>query len=133
MHPSRSVRLYDAPNRIANRIRKPPMIVPATEVRLILTTAGSRDEAEQIARSLVDERLAACVNILPGLSSIYRWKGEVETASEFLLLIKSSASHLERLEAAICRLHSYDVPEFVVLTPESTAKAYVDWLLRETH
>lgn len=109
------------------------MIVPATEVRLILTTAGSRDEAEHIARSLVDERLAACVNILPGLSSIYRWKGEVETASEFLLLIKTVVANVVALESALRRLHSYEVPEFLVLTPESAGKPYLDWLLHETH
>jgi periplasmic divalent cation tolerance protein len=109
------------------------MIVPAAEIRLVLTTTGSREEAESMARSLIDERLAACVNIVPGLTSIYRWKGELETAAEFLLLIKSTASHLEGLEAAIRRLHSYDLPEFVVLTPESAAKSYLDWLLHETH
>jgi periplasmic divalent cation tolerance protein len=105
------------------------MTVPATEVRLILTTAASHDEAERIARSLVDDRLAACVNILPGLTSIYRWQGKVESAAEFLLLIKSTAANLERLEEAIRRLHSYEVPEFLVLTPESSGKAYHDWLL----
>jgi periplasmic divalent cation tolerance protein len=132
MHPSTSVRLYDARNRITSRIRKPPMIVPATEVRLILTTAGSRDEAEHIARSLVDERLAACVNILPGLTSIYRWKGEVEIASEFLLLIKTVVANVTRLEQSLCQIHSYDVPEFFVLTPEAASKLYLEWLLEST-
>lgn len=108
------------------------MPVPANEVRLILTTAASREEAERIARALVDDRLAACVNILPGLSSIYRWKGEVESAAEMLLLIKSTAANLERLEAALHRLHSYEVPEFLVFTPESAGKAYLDWLMGET-
>ena len=95
------------------------MIVPATEARLIVTTAGSRDEAEHIARALVDERLAACVSIIPGLTSIYRWQGKVEAAPEFLLLIKE----------AVRRLHSYEVPEFLVLTPESASKPYLEWLL----
>jgi periplasmic divalent cation tolerance protein len=108
------------------------MIVPATDVRLILTTAGSRDEADQIARALVDERLAACVNIIPGLTSIYRWKGETESADEFLLLIKSTAANLVPLETALRRLHSYEVPEFLVLTPESAAKPYLEWLLQST-
>jgi periplasmic divalent cation tolerance protein len=105
------------------------MIVPATEARLIVTTAGSRDEAERIARALVDERLAACVNIVPGLTSIYRWQGKVEAAPELLLLIKTTAANLSRLEEAVRRLHSYEVPEFIVLTPESASKPYLEWLL----
>jgi periplasmic divalent cation tolerance protein len=108
------------------------MIVPANDVRLVLTTAGSRDEAEQIARALVDERLAACVNIIPGLTSIYRWKGETESADEFLLLIKTTAASLDPIETALRRLHSYEVPEFLVLTPESAAKPYLEWLLEST-
>jgi periplasmic divalent cation tolerance protein len=105
------------------------MIVPATEARLIVTTAGSRDEAEHIARALVDERLAACVSIIPGLTSIYRWQGKVEAAPEFLLLIKTTAANLTPLEEAVRRLHSYEVPEFLVLTPESASKPYLEWLL----
>ena len=105
------------------------MIVPATEARLILTTAGSREEAERIARALVDEQLAACVSIIPGLTSVYRWQGKVEAAPEILLLIKTTAANLTRLEEAIRRLHSYEVPEFIVLAPESASKPYLDWLL----
>ncbi|HUB20620.1 MAG TPA: divalent-cation tolerance protein CutA [Acidobacteriaceae bacterium] len=108
------------------------MPVPASEARIVLTTVGSRDEAEEISRSLVDDRLAACVNIVPGLASIYRWKGEVETASEFLLIIKTAAANLDHLETALRRLHSYEVSEFLVLTPECASKPYLDWLLLET-
>jgi periplasmic divalent cation tolerance protein len=108
------------------------MIVPATEARLILTTAGSRDEAEHIARALVDECLAACVSIIPGLTSIYRWQGKVEAAPELLLIIKTTAANLSRLEEAIRGLHSYEVPEFLVLTPESASSPYLDWLLEAT-
>lgn len=108
------------------------MIVPATDARIVITTAGSREEAEDIARNLVDERLAACVNVVPGLTSIYRWKGEVETASEVLLIIKTAAANLERVESALRRLHSYEAPEFLVLAPEASAKPYLDWLLLET-
>jgi periplasmic divalent cation tolerance protein len=109
------------------------MIVPATDVRLVLTTAGSGDEAECIAHSLVDEGLAACVNILPGLTSIYRWKGEVETAPEILLLIKTTTHNLAPLEEAIRHLHSYEVPEFLVLHPESASKPYLKWLFESTN
>ncbi len=83
-----------------------------------------------VARALVDQRLAACVNIIPGLTSIYRWKGDVETASEFLLLIKTTAAHLDRIQDAINRIPSYEVPELIVLAPESVAKPYLDWLLQ---
>ncbi len=105
------------------------MPVPATEARMIMTTAGSRDEAERIARSLVDERLTACVSIIPGLTSVYRWQGKVEAAPEFLLLIKTTAANLTRVEEAVRRLHSYEVPEFLVLNPESASKPWLDWLL----
>lgn len=104
------------------------MIIPATDARLVLTTTGSRDEAERIARALVEERLAACVNIVPGLTSIYRWQGAVETAAETLLLIKTTAAHLERVEEALRRLHSYDVPEFLVLTPQFSSNPYLAWI-----
>jgi periplasmic divalent cation tolerance protein len=105
------------------------MIVPATDVRIVVTTAASRDEAESIAGRLVEERLAACVNLLPGLTSIYRWKGEVETAGELLLIIKTTAANLEPLESALRRLHSYEIPEFLVFTPDASGKPYLDWLL----
>jgi periplasmic divalent cation tolerance protein len=108
------------------------MIVPATDARIVITTAASREEAEDIARNLVDERPAACVNVVPGLTSIYRWKGDVETASEVLLIIKTTAANLERVESTLRRLHSYEVPEFMVLTPDASAKPYLDWLLLET-
>lgn len=108
------------------------MIVPAADARLVLSTACSRAEAERIARALVDERLAACVNLVPGLTSLYRWQGEVESAEEILLLIKTTLENLERVEAAIRRLHSYEVPEFLVLHPESGGKGYVDWLFHST-
>jgi periplasmic divalent cation tolerance protein len=105
------------------------MIVPVTDVRIALTTTGSQEEAERIARALVEARLAACVNIIPGLTSIYRWQGAVETAGEILLVVKTTAANLKALEAAIQRLHSYEVPECLVLTPEVAGKPYLDWLL----
>jgi len=104
------------------------MIVPTASIRLVLTTAGSRDEANRIARALVDARLAACVNLLPEVSSVYRWQGAVESADEVLLLIKTTAENLEPLESALRRLHSYQLPEFLVLRPEAATQAYADWL-----
>lgn len=106
------------------------MIVPATEARIALSTAGSREEAERIAHTLVEERLAACVSLLPGATSVYRWRDEIESADEVLLLIKTSAENLERLEAALCETHSYEVPEFLVIHPEAASKPYLEWLVR---
>jgi periplasmic divalent cation tolerance protein len=91
------------------------MIVPAQDVRLVLSTAGSREEAERIAHALVEGRLAACVNLIPGLTSIYRWQGAVESAEEILLLIKTRAESVDRVESLVRTLHSHDVPEFLVL------------------
>lgn len=102
------------------------------DLRLILSTASSRDEAHRIAHALVDTQLAACVNIVPGLHSIYRWQGKVESADEVLLLIKTTAANLERVESALRAAHSYDVPEFLVLTPESASEPYLRWLLEST-
>jgi len=104
------------------------MIVPATDIRIVLTTAGSREEAERIASGLVEGRLAACVNLVPGLNSVYRWQGEVEKSEEVLLLIKTTAGNLEQVDASLRRLHSYELPELLVLHPESASKGYLDWL-----
>jgi periplasmic divalent cation tolerance protein len=108
------------------------MPVSGSQLRLILSTAGSHDEADRIAHALVDAQLAACVNLLPGLQSIYRWQGKVESAGEVLLLIKTTAANLDRVESALRAAHSYEVPEFLVLTPESGSEAYVRWLLESS-
>lgn len=105
------------------------MPVPASDLCLVLTTAGSRDEAERLAHALVEQRIAACVNIIPGLTSVYRWKGQVESAEEVLMLMKTTASNLQRLEDSLRSLHSYEVPEFLVLQPDSASEAYLQWLL----
>jgi periplasmic divalent cation tolerance protein len=108
------------------------MILPASSVRIVLSTTGSRDEAERIARGLVEEQLAACVNIVPGLQSIYRWQNTEESAEEVLLLIKTTAANLARVESALGGAHSYEVPEFLVFTPESASEAYLRWLLESS-
>lgn len=100
-----------------------------TDKYLVLVTCASVAEARQIARAVVEARLAACVNILPGaVVSIYRWKGKVETARERLLLIKTSRKRLAKLQAAVERVHSYDVPEFIALPIAAGSRAYFDWI-----
>ena len=96
---------------------------------VVLVTCASVAEARRIARSVVEARLAACVNILPGaVTSIYRWKGMVESARERLLLIKTSRKRLAGLQKAVERLHSYDVPEFIALPIAAGSRAYLAWL-----
>ena len=99
-----------------------------TNKRIVLTTAGSEDEARKIARHLVENRLAACVNLIPRVESIYRWQGKIESATEWLLLIKTTAPRFPAVRDAIGQLHSYDVPECVMLTIEDGSAPYLQWL-----
>ena len=95
---------------------------------LVLSTVGTRADADRIAQALVGERLAACVNVVPGLASTYRWKGAVETAQEVLLIIKTRGERLEELESRLRALHPYDVPEMVVLPIAGGHGPYLDWI-----
>lgn len=95
---------------------------------IILTTCGSQDEADKIARSLVEKRLAACVNVIPQIESIYRWEGRVETAQEWLLLIKTTADNFARVQDAIRGLHSYELPECIVIPIRDGSAAYLRWI-----
>jgi periplasmic divalent cation tolerance protein len=99
-----------------------------THNQLVLTTAGSKEEAHLIARTLVEGRLAACVNIVPQVESIYRWQGKVEEAQEFLLLIKTLDTAFAELCSAIRELHSYEVPECISVTIDDGSAAYLKWL-----
>jgi periplasmic divalent cation tolerance protein len=99
-----------------------------TDKRLMLTTVSSREEANAIATELVTRRLAACVNILGPISSVYHWQGEVERAEEFLLLIKSTEAQTLRIQDALGELHSYQLPELISLTIEGGLKSYLDWI-----
>jgi periplasmic divalent cation tolerance protein len=103
-----------------------------TDKIVVLSTCSSAEEAEKVARRLVEERLAACVNIVNGVRSIYRWQEKVEDASEWLLVIKTRRSLFERVRAQIERLHSYDVPEVVALAIVEGSEGYLDWLDKET-
>jgi periplasmic divalent cation tolerance protein len=103
-----------------------------TTAVVVLSTAGSPDEAERIATTLVDERLAACVNLVAPLTSIYRWQGAVERAAEVLLVIKTRKRLVPRLIGRLEALHSYEVPEAIVLPIVAGARPYLEWLLGET-
>ncbi len=96
--------------------------------RLVLTTTGSRQEAQRIGRVLVERRLAACVNIVPAIESIYRWQGKIEKAEECLLIIKTSGAAFDQLRAAIKELHSYELPECICVEIEDGSAEYLKWL-----
>ena len=99
-----------------------------TDKRLVLTTCCSPEEARRIAQELVEHGLAACVNIVPQIESVYRWQGEVETATEWLLVIKTTTSAFEQVRDAIGKLNSYDVPECIEITIEDGSAAYLEWI-----
>jgi len=103
-----------------------PRVTPA---RLVLTTAANRAEAERIAHALVEERLAACVNLLAGVRSVYRWKDAVESAEEVLLVIKTRDAAVNAVEQRVHQLHSYAVPEFLVIAADGAGEAYLAWIL----
>ncbi|MDA1000117.1 MAG: divalent-cation tolerance protein CutA [bacterium] len=103
------------------------------DFRVVFVTAGAEEEGAKIARALVGEKLAACVNIVPGLRSIYAWKGKIEDDPEVLLIIKTVASNLEALSRRVAELHSYDVPEVVALALDRGRESYLDWLAENCH
>jgi periplasmic divalent cation tolerance protein len=101
-----------------------------TNVRVVLVTCANRTEAKEIARSVVAKRLAACVNVASApMESIYRWKEKVEKAKEFLLVIKTMNHRLSALEKEVARLHSYEVPEFLVIRGAGGSRGYLQWLV----
>ena len=95
---------------------------------IVLSAVGAPPDAERIARALVEERVAACVNIVPGITSIYRWKGTVEQEPELLLVIKTMADRVEAVRARLVELHPYELPEVVVIPIGGGHKAYLEWI-----
>ena len=95
---------------------------------VILTTASTKTEADQIANKLVQEKLAACVNIIPNIKSIYRWKDKISTDSEFLLIIKTMKSVENKVIQCIKKRHSYDTPEIISFPITGGDKRYLDWM-----
>lgn len=103
-----------------------------TDALVALSTVGSAEDARRIARALVERRLAACVSVVPGLTSVYSWKGAVETGDEVLLVIKTRRARFEDLRAALVELHPYDLPELIALPVEAGHAPYLDWLAAGT-
>ena len=104
----------------------------AGPLAVVLSTFESEEQAGEVARRLVEERLIACGNILPGMTSIYRWRGEIEKAGEVLLLMKTRAELVSALRARIGELHPYEVPEVLALSVDEVADAYGRWVWQET-
>jgi periplasmic divalent cation tolerance protein len=100
---------------------------------VVLITTGSREEADRIANTLVAEMMAACVNVIPGVTSIYRWEGEVQRAQEWLLVVKSRIEVLDDLIRRVKALHSYDEPEIIALPLAGGSDSYLRWIDNEIH
>lgn len=99
-----------------------------SNARIVLTTAGSQEEARKIAGALVERKLAACVNIVPQIESVYRWQGKVESATEWLLIVKTQVESFVRVRDAIKELHSYELPECIMIPVEGGSEEYLKWI-----
>lgn len=98
------------------------------EFAIVLSTVDSRESAQKIAHALVERRLAVCVNIVSGIESVYRWKGQIESAQELLLVIKTASDRFELVRDALRELHPYELPECVMVKIEQGSAEYLEWL-----
>jgi periplasmic divalent cation tolerance protein len=103
-----------------------------SEISIVLVTAGSAEEAATIGRTLVEERLGACANIVPRIRSIYRWKGKIYDEQEFLIIIKTRTSQFEAVQKRVKELHSYEVPEIISFPVALGLPQYLEWVSTET-
>ena len=103
-----------------------------TDGQLVLTMLPTADAAAEMARTLVEERLAACANLIPAIRSIYRWQDKIEDTNEVLLLLKTRTEHFERLKGRILELHPYEVPEVIAIPIEAGYSAYLEWIGKAT-
>ena len=103
-----------------------------TEYIIVFITAPNEEEAARISHAIVGEKLAACVNIIRSVRSIYRWQGRVEDEQEVLMIVKTKRTLFERLQGRVKELHSYSVPEIIGLPVVEGSKQYLDWLGQET-
>jgi periplasmic divalent cation tolerance protein len=104
---------------------------PMTNARIVLTTIGAKDAADKLAHELVERHLAACVNIVGPIRSVYRWRDQVQSDAEFLLLIKTTADQAVRLRSALKSLHPYELPECVELAVTGGSEEYLAWVAAE--
>ena len=104
-----------------------------TDTVVVLVTTPSAEKAAQIARALVEEKLAACGNVLPGIRSIYRWEGKVQEDEEALLVLKAPRKRFEELRDRVLALHPYQVPEVIALPIEAGHDAYIDWIVQSMY
>lgn len=102
-----------------------------TNARIVLTTVGLKDAAEELARQLVERRLAACVSIVGPIRSVYRWNHKLHNEQEYLLVIKTTAEHAAAMPSLFTELHPYELPECVQLPVEAGSEAYLAWLVAE--
>jgi periplasmic divalent cation tolerance protein len=102
-----------------------------TDKIVVLSTCNSAEEAARIARGLVERRVAACVNIIPGARSVYRWQGAIEDSAEWMLVIKSRRDLFDALRTELQTMHSYEVPEVIALPVVDGSRSYLEWLERE--
>lgn len=102
------------------------------EALVVYITAPNGEEAARIARSLVEEKLAGCVNIVPGIRSIYSWQGKIEDEAEVLMIVKTRIKLFSRLQERVKELHSYTVPEIIALPIVEGSQEYIDWLREAT-
>jgi periplasmic divalent cation tolerance protein len=105
---------------------------PSANLVVAFSTAGSPEEARRIATALIAEQLAACVNIVDNIHSVYQWQGEIHSSSESLLLIKTRANLIPAIDSRLRELHSYDIPELVAIPIVQGAQSYLDWLISST-
>lgn len=99
------------------------------DLRLVFVTFESYENAMQVARILINEKIAACCTVLPNATSVYGWQGQVQERKELQMLIKTSKSNIDNLEKRVVELHQDDTPEFLVVNPESGSNPYVDWIM----
>ena len=103
-----------------------------TDIVIVLTTVADDERAEQLARRLVDEQLAACVNLHPPMVSFYRWRGAIQRDTERQMVIKTTRERLAALEARMTQLHAYELPELLVVAADGAGDAYMKWIKAET-
>jgi len=108
------------------------MIGAVRDFAMVFVMAANEDESDRIAQALVEENLAACVNIVGPVRSVYRWRGAIENAREYMLVIKAPREHFSKLERRVLELHSYEVPEIVAVALAAGSKPYIAWLAEST-